>query len=122
MRPVPLLLLARAIGCENLVLVEDVVTKSDYNQIRTDMSYREVVDAIGRAGEERSSNRMEGVPGVMESVETTMYIWQNSDGTNMNPMFQNDKLIQKAQAGLGQSSQMSSSMIGGAVGKSCLKG
>ena len=29
-----------------------------------------------------------------------MYMWQNSDGSNMNAMFQNDKLVNKAQFGL----------------------
>ena len=100
MRLLPLLLLLLTIGCDNLDLVEDVVTKADYNQIRNGMSYREVVGIIGSQGEELSSNRMEGVPGVMDSIETTMYMWQNSDGSNMNAMFQNDKLVQKAQAGL----------------------
>jgi hypothetical protein len=29
-----------------------------------------------------------------------MYAWQNADGSNMNAMFQNDRLISKAQFGL----------------------
>lgn len=43
---------------------------------------------------------MDGVPGVMESVDAVMYQWVNSNGSNMNTMFQNDRLIQKAQFGL----------------------
>lgn len=78
----------------------DIVTKIEYIQIRHGMSYSEVVSIIGSRGEETASNRMEGVPGVMESVYTVMYSWQNRDGSNMNAMFQNDKLVNKAQFGL----------------------
>ena len=78
----------------------DVVSKSEYDRISEGMSYSQVVSVIGADGTEQASNRMEGVPGVMESVTTKVYAWQNSDGSNMNAMFQNDKLIQKAQFGL----------------------
>ena len=81
-------------------LSSDVVTKNEYDQISEGISYAQVVSVIGTEGVEQSSNRIEGVPGVMESVSTKMYSWQNSDGSNMNAMFQNDKLIQKAQSGL----------------------
>ena len=77
-----------------------VVTKSDYDRIADGMSYRQVAAIIGSQGEEMSRNKIEGVPGVMESVETVMYVWQNEDGTNMNAMFQNDRLMQKSQFGL----------------------
>ena len=76
------------------------ITKAAYDRIDTGMSYSEVVGIIGTSGEEQSRNKIDAVPGVMESVETIMYSWQNSDGSNMNAMFQNDKLIQKAQFGL----------------------
>ena len=81
-------------------LLENVVTKAEYDQIRHGMSYSEVVSIIGARGEETGSDRMEGVPGLMESVYTVMYSWQNRDGSNMNAMFQNDKLMNKAQFGL----------------------
>ena len=77
-----------------------VVSKDKFSAIHEGMTYREVVTIIGAEGEELSSNKIEGVPGVMPSVSTKMYAWQNSDGSNMNAMFQNDKLIQKAQLGL----------------------
>lgn len=76
------------------------VTMSAYSRVSTGMSYFDVVDVIGFHGEEISRSHMDGVPGVMSSVETVMYQWVNSDGSNMNAMFQNDKLIQKAQFGL----------------------
>ncbi len=77
-----------------------IITNNKYSMIETDMSYSQVVAIIGAEGEELSRNRMEGVPGVMEAVDTVMYQWMNSNGSNMNAMFQNDKLVQKAQFGL----------------------
>lgn len=79
---------------------EPKVTKSEFDRIKNGMSYRDVVNIIGEPGEEISSNRIEGVPGVMESIDTIMYMWQNPGGSNMNAMFQNDKLMQKSQFGL----------------------
>jgi hypothetical protein len=78
----------------------DVVSKSEFGQISDGMSYSQVVSIIGEEGSESSSGTMPGVPGVMESITTKMYTWQNSDGSNMNAMFQNDKLMNKAQFGL----------------------
>jgi hypothetical protein len=79
---------------------KQIVTFDEYQRIQNGLSYRQVVQIIGAEGEEVSRNKMEGVPGVMESVETVMYQWVNSSGSNMNAMFQNDMLIQRAQFGL----------------------
>lgn len=76
------------------------VTKAEYDRIRDGMSYATVVSIIGKRGEELSRSHMGGVPGVMESITTVMYSWQNVDGSNMNAMFQNDRLVMKAQFGL----------------------
>ena len=81
-------------------LGKQIVTYDEYKQIKNGMSYRQVVKIIGAEGEEISSNKMDGVPGVMKSLVTVMYQWVNNNGSNMNAMFQNDKLIQKAQLGL----------------------
>lgn len=78
----------------------DVVSKSQFDQISDGMSYSQVTSIIGNGGTESSSGTMQGVPGVMPSITTKLYSWQNSDGSNMNAMFQNDKLINKAQFGL----------------------
>lgn len=78
----------------------NIVTFEEYERIEVGMSYKQVVEIIGSNGEELSRNKIEGIPGVMESVETVMYQWMNKNGANMNAMFQNDKLIQKAQYGL----------------------
>ena len=77
-----------------------VVNKAHYDRIREGMSYLEVIRIIGAEGVELSSNKIDGVPGVMPSISTKMYMWQNSNGSNMNAMFQNDRLVQKAQFGL----------------------
>lgn len=69
------------------------VTKAEYDQIKNGMSYKEVVSIIGFEGEENSQNEIAG-------TKTIMYTWMNDNGSNMNAMFQNDKLIQKAQFGL----------------------
>lgn len=76
------------------------VTFAQYSQIQTGMSYEQVVSIIGKQGEEISQNRIEGVPGAMPSITTIMYQWVNENGSNMNTIFQNNKLLQKAQFGL----------------------
>jgi hypothetical protein len=77
-----------------------VVTRSQFERIRSGMSYSQVSGIIGVSGEETASSRIEAIPGVTEAVETRMYQWINADGSNMNTVFQNDQLIQKAQFGL----------------------
>ena len=87
-------------SCDASFALESVVTASEFRQIGSGMSYSQVTRIIGASGEEVSRNYMEGVPGVMESVDTVLYQWINADGSNMNAMFQNDELVQKAQFGL----------------------
>jgi hypothetical protein len=77
-----------------------VVTRYEFDMIRPGMSHSQASLIIGGDGEEMSSSRIEGVPGVMPAVETIMYHWVNANGSNMNAMFQNDRLISKAQFGL----------------------
>jgi hypothetical protein len=69
------------------------VTARAFSRISTGMTYAEVISLIGEVGEEAS--RVE-----LGDVETVMYMWKNRDGSNMNAMFQNGKLVSKAQAGL----------------------
>lgn len=78
----------------------EIVAFDEYDKIKDRMSYQQVVQIIGVEGKEISRNKIEGIPGVMESIETVMYQWENSNGGNMNAMFQNNKLMQKAQFGL----------------------
>ncbi|MNS25889.1 hypothetical protein D3C72_577940 [compost metagenome] len=69
------------------------VTYAKYQQIRNGMTYSQVAAIIGFDGEELSRNQIAG-------ITTVMYQWQNKNGANMNAMFQNGALIQKAQYGL----------------------
>lgn len=77
-----------------------LVTFQHYERIRVGMPYSEVRSIIGSGGREVSRNQLDGVPGAAPAISTVMYQWENADGSNMNAMFQNDALIQKAQSGL----------------------
>ena len=75
------------------------VTMASYNRLKPGMTYLEVVKILGKEGTEVSSNEIAGIKAVM-------YQW-NADGLsgallggNMNAIFQNGKLVQKAQFGL----------------------
>jgi len=70
------------------------VTFDEYNRLQNGMSYEEVSGIIGEPGQESSRVEVPGTP------VTVMYSWQNADGSNMNAMFQDDKLVTKAQFGL----------------------
>ncbi len=71
------------------------VNMKNYSKLQSGMSYEEVVAILGQNGEEISSNDIAGYKNVM-------YKWNGDSGfgANMNAMFQNGKLIQKAQYGL----------------------
>ena len=70
------------------------VTMANFSQLKTGMTYAQAVKILGKDGEELSSNEISG-------VKTIMYKWDgNSFASNMNAMFQNGKLISKAQMGL----------------------
>lgn len=73
-------------------------TKAGYDRLTSGMSYRQAVSALGCEGEEMSSTEMAG-------FKTIMYMWVGSGvsgmmGGNMNAMFQNDRMMSKAQMGL----------------------
>lgn len=70
-----------------------VVTQAEYTSLREGMSYSEAVSIIGASGEELSRSDLAG-------ISTVMYSWTNSNGSNMNAMFQDGKLVTKAQFGL----------------------
>ena len=70
-----------------------LVTKYEYDQVIVGMTYTEVKEIIGAPGEELSKNNMAG-------FTTVMYSWVNSNGSNMNAIFQDNRLVQKAQFGL----------------------
>ena len=70
-----------------------VVTRVKYEGIQEGMTYDQVRAVIGEAGDELSRSDIAG-------YTTVMYSWKNSNGSNMNAMFQNGRLITKAQFGL----------------------
>lgn len=76
-----------------LLTMVDGVTMASYQQLQTGMSYDQAVAIIGSPGEEVSRNDIAG-------ISTVMYSWSNPDGSNMNAMFQDSALVQKAQFGL----------------------
>lgn len=71
------------------------VALAGYERLHSGMTYAEAVAALGRPGQENSRSEMVG-------LTTVMYSWTGagSIGANMNAMFQNDRLINKAQFGL----------------------
>ncbi len=69
------------------------VNIASFKRIKTGMSYAEVVEILGKEGEEMSS-------GGDGAFKTVMYKWDGGFMANMNAMFQDDKLISKAQLGL----------------------
>lgn len=68
------------------------VTMANYNKLQTGMTYEQVVQILGEEGKEMSSNDIAGYKNVM-------YMWKAGGFSvgNMNAMFQNGTLIQKAQ-------------------------
>jgi hypothetical protein len=70
-----------------------VVTRAHYAQISEGMSYERVRGIIGNSGEEVSRATLAG-------HTTIMYQWMNANGSGMNAMFQNGRLVTKAQMGL----------------------
>jgi hypothetical protein len=70
-------------------------TAAKYKSLKAGMSYSQVVKIMGCEGEELSSSEMAG-------FKTVMVAWSGKGnlGANMNAMFQNDELINKAQFGL----------------------
>lgn len=88
------LLFATASGA----LANDCATKAAYDKVATGMSYTQVKAILGCEGEEISSSEMAG-------FKTVMYAWVGGGlsgmaGANMNVMFQNNRLVSKAQIGL----------------------
>jgi hypothetical protein len=71
------------------------VNKENYLKLQNGMSYQEVVNILGKEGEEMSSSDIGG-------TRTVMYMWKAGGfgGANMNAMFQDDALTTKAQFGL----------------------
>jgi RNA polymerase subunit RPABC4/transcription elongation factor Spt4 len=70
-----------------------VITKTMYDSVAMGMTGEEIESILGRAGEELSRSDIAG-------FTTTMHVWQNRDGGNVNVMIQNGRVVSKAQFGL----------------------
>lgn len=89
-----LILLALMINGPTLSrLSTPVVTMAEFNGLKTGMTYEQAVAVIGARGEKISRTELAG-------IATVMYGWKSADGSNMNAMFQTNRLINKAQFGL----------------------
>ena len=71
----------------------DIISLAQFGLLQTGITYRQAVVILGKEGAEISSNDIAG-------TRTVMYQWPAGGMANMNAMFQNDKLISKAQFGL----------------------
>ena len=85
-------------GCEQPRAIKgadgDTVTLAQFNRLQTGMTKDQVETILGSPGVEQSSNELAG-------IRTEMRAWNgNTFGGNMNVMFQDGKLVQKAQFGL----------------------
>ncbi len=69
------------------------VTLENFNKIQIGMSYAQVVGILGEEGTVISENEI-------GDYKTVMYQFTGGFGSNCNAMFQNGKLISKAQFGL----------------------
>ncbi len=71
------------------------VTSAQFGKITTGMSYAEVVGIVGEQGKVMSESEIAGIKGAM-------YSWSGNGGigSSMTVMFQNDKVVTKAQLGL----------------------
>ncbi|MEX2272575.1 MAG: DUF3862 domain-containing protein [Vicinamibacterales bacterium] len=73
--------------------LQPTITMAEFSKLQTGMTYQQVVEIVGVPGEEMSRSDLAG-------FTTVMYGWKNAGGSNMNAMFQNGALINKAQFGL----------------------
>ncbi|SDI19810.1 Beta-lactamase inhibitor (BLIP) [Alteribacillus persepolensis] len=80
-----------------------LLTEEKFEQIQSGMTYDEVVEIIGSEGELISETGEEGT-----EFHTEMYMWDATDSVlgNANFTFQGSELTSKAQAGLGDSSEV----------------
>ena len=70
-----------------------VATLAEFDKLKPGLSYAAAVKIIGAPGR-KSLRRWR------ESPRKVMYLWNNADNSNMNAVFDNDKLAQKTQFGL----------------------
>ena len=94
---VALIFVASLAGCAG---DPHVVSQAEYDDIRPLMSYSEVSRIVGDRGEEVGRRPPAGSEDGVSAVHLSIYRWKNLDGSNMNALFCNDSLVNKAQNGL----------------------
>ena len=70
------------------------VTLSNYTRLKKGMSYAEVVKILGKEG--TNTGAKHSLPG----TRAVQYLWNGEDGGSMTALFENSRLISKAQSGL----------------------
>ena len=70
-----------------------IITNADFIEIGTGWNYDRVKSVFRNDGKEVSRVEMGG-------ISTVIYLWTNTDGSNVIITFQDGKLVSKAQAGL----------------------
>lgn len=73
-----------------------VIHLAQFQALKTGMSYAAAASTLGCEGTEMSRLELPDAP----QFATVMYSWKGAGIANANAMFQNDKLINKAQFGL----------------------
>jgi hypothetical protein len=73
-----------------------VIHLAQFQALKTGMSYAAAMSTLGCEGTEISRVDLPGAP----QFATVMYSWKGAAIANANAMFQNDRLINKAQVGL----------------------
>jgi len=68
-------------------------TRAEFGRISEGMTYEQVVNIMGTSGELIIVNEIDG-------IRTLTYSWKKANGSDINAIFQNGKLIQKVQLSL----------------------
>lgn len=76
------------------------ITYAEFSGIRTGMYLSEVVALVGHPGQQASYSEVPPIEGLTSRIIHTAQQWENADGSNALVMFENGKVISKAQAGL----------------------
>ncbi len=77
-----------------------IVTPAQFAALRNGMSYQQACQIIASPGELVSESKIPGAPGTSADLHTAMYTWKNTNGSCINAIFQNNRLMQKSQSGL----------------------
>jgi hypothetical protein len=77
-----------------------LVTRAQYDQIETGMSYERVVGIIGSTPTQSGASASEGFGNLIPPTHAAVCVWRNPDQSAMLGMFLNDHLTTKVQQNL----------------------